>query len=93
MGRIAGRLGQAVNSGSAGILLALSIVAAAIGSTILWVLSQLPLMPAVPDPPAGVKWLNWVFPVVQLVGVFSGFVAMYITWLGIRIVARWVKAV
>jgi hypothetical protein len=93
LAKIAGPLGRMTSNTTLGMLAALSIVAAAIGAGIIAVFSALPDMPAVPPPPAGMKWLNWFIPVGQLVAIFSGFVTMYLTWLVVRVVGRWVKAI
>lgn len=91
--KIAAGIGGMALSGTAGTIAAYTIVATAIGATILWVLGQLPTMPAVPPPPTGIKWLNWFVPVGELVAIATGYLTMYVAWLGIRIVGRWVRAI
>lgn len=69
-----------------------NLVIAAIGTLIATVLGLLPSMPAVPAPPDVVGYINWLFPIGDVVLVFASFVTLWIAFLAIRIVMRWVKA-
>jgi hypothetical protein len=70
----------------------LNLLIEGLGAIIDVLLEVLPQMPAVPAVPTVVGMLNWVAPVGALLGILSTFVVFYITFLAVRIIGRWVKA-
>jgi hypothetical protein len=76
----------------AAIVTASNLIVVGIAFMALYVLGLLPSMPAVPDAPAYIGYVNWLFPVADVVGIFSTFIGLYVIFLGLRIILRWVKA-
>jgi hypothetical protein len=55
------------------------------------------VLPSFPDPPeltpevlGGVAWF---LPVAAMIGVLSAYIAAFIVWLGVQVLARWGKAI
>lgn len=77
-----------------GVVTAINYVIAAVGALLGVVLAALP---GFPDPPtfaqdSWVGWLNWFFPIGEFLALAVLFVTLWLSFLLIRIAARWVKA-
>jgi len=73
---------------------AVNLVIAALGGFIALVIGLFPQLPTAPGPPdSGVlQWVNYFLPLGGLVALFTTFVAVWISFLGIRVALRWAKA-
>jgi hypothetical protein len=57
-------------------------------------LALLPAFPAAPDAPSDgiLGFIVWLVPLGGMITAFAGFTACWITFLGLKIALRWVKA-
>ncbi len=71
-----------------------NLVILAIGGWVQLLMLLLPGMPAAPTVPVAswVGWLNWLFPIAPMVGALGVFVALWVTFLVVRIPLKWAKA-
>jgi hypothetical protein len=68
----------------------------ALGVVISALLSFLPNMPAIPDPPDALvtaeSWVAWFFPVSTVIDILTFWLAMWLIWQVIALALRWAKA-
>lgn len=69
---------------------------AALGAVLSGIEMLFPELPDVPEPPAGndgfIGALSWVFPWGGLLVVMTSAAVIWIAFLGLRVIAKWVKA-
>lgn len=68
-------------------LLAAVVAAYALAMTLLPGMSDAPALGS----PTWLKWLNWFFPVGDLLGILTGLVVMWLTFLAVRYLLRLVR--
>jgi hypothetical protein len=52
--------------------------------TVLAAIAFLPSLPEITSPPTIVGWLNWSYPLVEVLAFASPLVTCYVTFLGLR---------
>lgn len=72
----------------------INLLVVSIGGWIQLLSLGLPDMPAPPTAPVAdwIGWLNWLFPIGPMIAALGVFVALWATFLLVRIPLRWVKA-
>ena len=77
-----------------GIVSAINLLIAAVGALLQTILGLLSFMPDPPETPAWewLAWLNWVFPLGDVLGVATGLLGLWTAFLLIRVALNWVKA-
>jgi hypothetical protein len=76
-----------------GTIWTVNALVAGIGSSVDFLLQQLPTMPAFPTATGGwVAWLQWLYPIGSLVGVLTMLLSLFLAVLVIRVGLNWMKA-
>jgi hypothetical protein len=85
------RLGLIIDAALVGFV---NLVLVAVGAALATFLMLLPAMPDAPADPLAdwVGWLNWIYPVAALVSGLLVWVAIWATYLLVRIPLRWLRA-
>jgi hypothetical protein len=75
------------------LVMAINGLILAIGLVLVALVAALPNMPDTPNPPStGVLgFINWLIPLGPMLAFAAVALLLWVTWLGIQIIARWVK--
>lgn len=75
---------------------AVNYVIQALGLVLSGIEAFFPNLPDVPEPPSGndgfIGALSWIYPWGGLLVIMASAAVIWVTFLGVRVIAKWVKA-
>lgn len=83
-----------VRTGVTDVINAIVIALAAVVSTVIGLMPDIPTPPSMPDAmTTALSWIAWFFPVGTVVDIFAFLAAAWLIWLGVSVILRWAKAI